>query len=119
MQLNIIPLLLTPNPYSHPQLPLNIITKLVIHWVANPGSSALATRNYFESLKSGKLGIFASSHYVIGLHGEIIQCIPDTEIAYHARSANTYSLGIENCHPECWECFKERVLFPEKLSIIF
>ena len=93
---------LTPNPYSRPRVPLKTITKLVIHWVGNPGSTALANRNYFESLKSGKKGIYASSHYIVGLEGEILLCIPHTEIAYHAKSANHYSLGIETCHPN-WE----------------
>lgn len=94
--------LLTPNPYSRPGLPLRQVKKLVIHWVANPASSALANRNYFENLKQGTRGVYASSHYIVGLGGEIIQCIPDTEQAYHAKNANTYSLGIEVCHPD-WE----------------
>lgn len=93
---------LTSNPYSRPRLPLYCITKLVIHWVANPRSSALANRNYFENLKLGKSKTYASSHYIVGLKGEVIQCIPDCERAYHAKSANTYSLGIEVCHPD-WE----------------
>ena len=36
----------------------------------------------------------------MGLDGEVIQCIPDNERAYHAKSANSYSLGIETCHPD-------------------
>lgn len=102
IQLSIQPNLLTPNSYSRPGLPLRQVKKLVIHWVANPHSSALANRNYFENLKHGTRGIYASSHYIVGLEGEIIQCIPDTEQAYHAKNANTYSLGIEVCHPD-WE----------------
>lgn len=102
IQLSIEPNLLTPNPYSRPGLPLRQVKKLVIHWVANPASSALANRNYFENLKQGTRGVYASSHYIVGLGGEIIQCIPDTEQAYHAKNANTYSLGIEVCHPD-WE----------------
>lgn len=98
MPLSIQQALLTPNIYSRPQLPLKQVKKLVIHWVANPGSSALANRNYFENLKNGTRGIYASSHYIVGLKGEIIQCIPETEVAYHAKNANTYSLGIEVCH---------------------
>lgn len=91
---------LTPNLYSRPQLPLTAIHKLVIHWVANPGSSALANRNYFENLKAGTRGIYASSHFIVGLEGKILQCIPETELAYHAKNANRYSLGIEVCHPD-------------------
>ena len=94
--------LLSYNPYSRPGLPLHQVKKLIIHWVANPATSALNNRHYFENLKHGTRGIFASAHYIVGLEGEILQCIPDTEIAYHAKNANTYSLGIEVCHPD-WE----------------
>lgn len=94
--------LLTPNPYSRPQTKLVKVTKIVVHWVGNAGSTAMSNRNYFEGLKTGKNGTYASSHYIIGLEGEVIRCIPDTEIAYHAKEANTYSIGIENCHPN-WE----------------
>lgn len=93
---------LTSNRYSRPRLPLYKVTKLVIHWVGNPKSSALANRNYFENLKSGNSKTYASSHYIVGLEGEVIQCIPDNERAYHAKSANAYALGIETCHPD-WE----------------
>nr|WP_307990657.1 peptidoglycan recognition family protein [uncultured Niameybacter sp.] len=94
--------LLTPNPYSRPSLPLRAVHKIIIHWVANPVTSALVNRNYFENLKHGTRNIYASSHYIVGLFGEIFQCIPDTELAYHAKNANTYSLGIEVCHLD-WE----------------
>lgn len=92
--------LLTPNQYSRPRIPLKQVRYLVIHWVANPGTTALANRNYFESLKIKKR--YASAHYIIGLQGEVVRCIPETEVAYHAKEANSTSLGIENCHPD-WE----------------
>ena len=92
--------LLTINPYSRPGKKIGPIKNIVIHWVGNAGSSAIANRNYFESLKDKKT--YASSHYIIGLEGEIIMCVPETEIAYHGNSANSYSIGIENCHPD-WE----------------
>lgn len=92
--------LLTINPYSRPGTKIGKIKNIVIHWVGNAGSTAIANRNYFESLKDKKA--YASSQYVIGLEGEIIQCVPETEIAYHGNSANSYSIGIENCHPD-WE----------------
>lgn len=98
--MEIIQVLLTPNLYSRPQTKLETVTNIIIHWVGNAGSTARANCNYFESLKNKK--IFASAHYIIGLEGEILQCIPETEIAYHAKEANSYSIGIENCHPD-WE----------------
>lgn len=95
--------LLTLNPYSRSGEKQNKIEYLVIHWVGNAGSSALANRNYFENLKNTHR-TYASSHYIVGLNGEIIRCIPDDEVAFHAGSysMNRKSIGIENCHPD-WE----------------
>lgn len=92
--------LLTINPYSRPGTKIGKIKNIVIHWVGNAGSSAISNRNYFEGLKDKKA--YASSHYIIGLEGEIIQCVPESEVAYHGNSANSYSIGIENCHSD-WE----------------
>lgn len=91
-------MLLTPNKYSRPQTPLKKVTKIAVHYVGNPGSSAQGNRNYFENLKTNHAA-YASSHYIIGLYGEIIQCIPENEISYATNSANSYSISIENCHP--------------------
>lgn len=96
--MNIEQRLLTPNPYSRPQKKLVKITKIAIHYVGNAGSSALANRNYFESLKDKKT-TYASSHFIVGLNGEIIQCVLETEIAYTTNEANSYSIGVECCHP--------------------
>lgn len=90
---------LTLNPYSRPGIILSRHEKIAIHYVGNPGSSALANRNYFESLKNSRK-TYASSHYIIGLAGEIIQCVPEDEIAYCTNQANDYSISIECCHPD-------------------
>lgn len=95
---------LTKNAYSRPGIKMLGVKGVVIHYVGNPGSSAEANRNYFESLKSGQKMSngqyrYASSHYIIGLKGEVIACIPEGEVAYHASSANRDHLGIEVCHP--------------------
>lgn len=77
------------------------ITKIVIHYVANAGTSAINNRNYFNNLPKNEK-IYAGAHYIVGLEGEIIRCIPDNEIAYHAGNAdvNACSIGIEVCHPD-------------------
>lgn len=100
--MNIQQMLLTPNPYSRPQTKLTTVSKIVVHWVGNAGTTAKNNRDYFEGLKVGSYKVCASSHYIIGLKGEIILCVPENEIAYHAKEANSYSIGIENCHPD-WE----------------
>jgi len=91
--------LLTPNEYSRPQIELRKIKGVVVHYIANPGSSAQANRDYFENLKDTHT-TKASSHFVIGLEGEIIQCIPSSEIAYTSNDRNIDTLSIESCHPD-------------------
>lgn len=91
-------MLLTPNKYSRPGIKLDKITKIAVHYVGNPGSTAIANRNYFENQKNG--GRYVSSHYIIGLSGEIIQCIPLDEWSYCTNEANGYSISIECCHPD-------------------
>ena len=61
------------------------VKNIVIHYVGNPGTSAKATRNYFDGLAdqdAQKEGVSSSSHFVVGLDGEVIQCIPIDEVAY-------------------------------------
>ncbi len=101
--MNIENKLLTINPYSRSGEKQDKIEKIVVHWVGNAGSSALSNRNYFESLATSHK-TYASSHYIIGLNGEIIRCIPECEVAYHSGSysMNRKSIGIEDCHSD-WE----------------
>ena len=94
--------LLTPNKYSRPQTPLEKVNGIVVHYVANPCSTALENRNYFEGLKdqTGSKTTSASSHFVIGLEGEVVQCIPLDEIAYASNNRNSDTISIECCHPD-------------------
>lgn len=91
--------LLTPNPYSRPQTALEKVNGIVIHYTANPGTTAIQNRNYFEGLKDSQK-TKASSHFVIGMEGEIVQCIPSTEIAYASNDRNSDTLSIECCHKD-------------------
>lgn len=90
---------LTINDYSRPGLALDRVDKIVVHYTGNPGTTAQANRDYFESLATNPV-TSASSHFVIGLDGEIIQCVPLNEIAFASNEANSYSLSIECCHPD-------------------
>lgn len=92
-------MLLTPNIYSRPVKALKEVKKIAIHYIGNANTSALANRNYFNNLATTHK-TFASCHYIIGLEGEIIRCIPENEIAYCTNSANSYSISIECCHPD-------------------
>ena len=91
---------LTVNPWSRPGTPLEKIDGVVIHYVGNPNTTAQANRNYFESLSSGEEGTYASSHFIVGLEGEVLQCIPLTEIAYASNIRNADTVAIEICHPD-------------------
>ena len=50
--MNIEERLLSINPYSRSGEKQNNIQYIVVHYVGNAGSSAIANRNYFESLKN-------------------------------------------------------------------
>jgi N-acetylmuramoyl-L-alanine amidase len=90
---------ITPNTYSRPQTELKRVKNIVIHYTANPGTSAENNRSYFQGLAT-KHSTYASSHYIIGIEGEIIQCIPLTEIAYASNDRNNDTISIESCHPD-------------------
>ena len=96
--MKITEMFLTPNKYSRPQIKLERVTKIAVHYVGNPNTSAAANRSYFENQKNG--GKYVSSHFIVGLDGEIIQCIPLDEWSYCTNQANGYSISIECCHPD-------------------
>lgn len=101
--------LLTLNPYSRSGEKQGAIQNIVVHWVGNANTSAIANRNYFENLKDTH-STYASSHYIVGLDGKIIRCIPDDEVAFHSGSysMNRKSIGIETCHPDWNGQFNEK-----------
>ena len=91
--------LLTVNPYSRPGTALGQVNGIVIHYTANPGTGAIQNRDYFEGLKdSGET--HASSHFIVGLDGEIVQCIPCNEVSYASNDRNDDTISIECCIPD-------------------
>lgn len=93
---------LDPNPFSRPQLALKKVHAIVVHYTANPGVDAVANRNYFNNLPKAnerkQKKTYASSHFVIGLDGTIVQCIPLEEMAYASNDRNSDTVSIECCH---------------------
>ena len=75
------------------------ITGVVIHYTANPGSTAQENRDYFNGLQDGH-DTSVSSHFVVGRWREIIQCVPTWEIAYASNERNHDTVSIECCHPD-------------------
>ena len=90
---------LTPNEYSRPGKELKEVNAIVVHYVGNPGTMAAQNRSYFENLKDTH-ATSASSHYIIGMEGEIIQCVPLNEISYASNNRNKDTIAIECCHPD-------------------
>ncbi len=74
---------------------LSDIKNIVIHYVGNPGTSAINNRNYFDKSTTS-----VSSHFVVGLEGEIIQCVPIYERSAASNNRNKDSISIEVCHPD-------------------
>lgn len=91
--------LLPVNEYSRPGLALKKVRGIVVHYTANPGTTAIQNRNYFAGLEQSHQ-TKASSHFVIGLDGEIVQCIPCNEIAYASNNRNSDTIAIECCIPD-------------------
>ena len=74
---------------------LEEVKNIVIHYVANPGTTAKQNRDYFNNDDTK-----VSSHFVVGLEGEVIQCIPLDEISSATNDRNVDTVSIEVCHPD-------------------
>jgi N-acetylmuramoyl-L-alanine amidase len=105
---------LPKNRFSRPGDRMSRVEGVVIHWVQWPGATAKRVRDYFAEGVPAE-SRYAGAHYVIGLEGEVIQMIPETEVAYHAGPSgdtlqttritlgglpNWRTVGIELCHPD-------------------
>lgn len=100
--------LLTLNEYSRPGISLTTVKGIVVHWTANPNTDARSNRNFFESRKSGEAG-YGSAHYIICLSGQVIECIPEEEMAYHVGSSLPYKNGSNQIYtPEAWQRLNTR-----------
>lgn len=121
MGIKIIKDFIRRNIFSRPGVPMNEIKGLVVHWVAGPGATAKGVRNYFDSLADQDPNDdvddrFAATQLNIGIDGEVVQCMPLTEMAYHVGARkytrralaelgaypNNCTIGVEWCHPE-WD----------------
>lgn len=71
------------------------VADIVIHYVGNPGTTARQNRNWYENPQSE-----VSSHFVVGLDGEVIQCLPLDEKSSATNWRNADTISIEVCHPD-------------------
>jgi len=125
----IIERMLPINPFSRPGRKLVSVKGIVVHWVAWPGASGQRIYEYFKSLadqnKDAPGTRYASTHFTVGLEGEILRHLPDDEIAYHVGAhkyvdgilerfnttwPNNCLLGIEMCHHDKSGKFNEKTL---------
>lgn len=87
------------NEYSRPGDPVPQVNGVVVHYVGNPGTTAEQNRSYFANLAQTH-ETWASSHFVVGIDGTIVQCVPLNEIAYCSNNRNADTISIECCHPD-------------------
>ena len=81
--------------HNRPYTKRTVTDAIAMHWVANPGTSAMANRNYFQNTTTE-----VSSNFIIGLVGEIVRCIPEDEVSWCTNQANSHTVSIECCHPD-------------------
>lgn len=97
--------LLSEDSNSRSKIRLEFVKNIVIHYVANPGSTAMDNRNYFAADST-----VVNSHFIVGLDGEIIQCVPLNEQAVASNRKNKDSISIEVCHPDESGEFNEKTM---------
>ncbi len=74
---------------------LEDIKNIVIHYVGNPNTTAKNNRDYFDNPTTK-----VSSHFIVGLDGEIIQCVPIYERSAASNNRNKDTISVETCHPD-------------------
>lgn len=82
------------NP-SRTGLPLDGINNIVVHYVGNPQTTAQQNRDYYNHQDSD-----VCSHFVVGIDGEIIMCVPLAERSSASNDRNHDTISIEVCHPD-------------------
>ena len=76
-------------------LKLVAVKNIVVHYVGNPDTTAKQNRDYFAQPTTT-----VNSHFIIGLDGEVIQCVPLYERSCATNHRNKDTISIEVCHPD-------------------
>ncbi len=82
------------NP-SRTGLRLDGVNNIVVHYVGNPGTTAQQNRDFYNHEDSD-----VCSHFVVGIDGEIINCVPLIERSSASNHRNHDTISIEVCHPD-------------------
>ena len=88
---------LSIHPNSRSGDKLKSVKNIVVHYVANKGTTADQNWRNFENNKPG-----TSAHFIIDLDGSILQCMPLDEVAWAigTTEGNYTTISIECCHPD-------------------
>lgn len=81
---------------------LEDINDIVIHYVGNPDTTAQQNHDYYAQADTS-----VSSHFLVGLEGEIIQCVPLNEKSSASNHRNRDTISIEVCHPDATGAFNQ------------
>ena len=82
---------------------LSGVNDIVIHYVGNPGTTAQQNHDFFDQPDTT-----VSAHFLVGLDGEIIQCIPLDEVSSASNERNGDTISIEVCHPDAPGQFNQK-----------
>lgn len=80
---------------GRPGRDLGQVKDIAIHYVGNPGTTAQQNHDFFDQPTTQ-----VSAHFLVGLDGEVIQCLPMDEMSYATNDRNGDTISIEVCHPE-------------------
>lgn len=83
------------NENARYRIPIEHVNDIVIHNTGNPGTTAQNNRDYFNEPATE-----VCSHFVIGMDGEIIQCLPLNEKSSASNNRNFDTISIEVCHAD-------------------
>ena len=84
-----------PIGLSRKGIELDTVSNIVIHYVGNPNTTAQQNHDYFSNPTTT-----VNSHFIVGLDGEIIQCVPIYERSAASNHRNKDTISIEVCHPD-------------------
>ena len=74
---------------------LEAVHDIVVHYVGNPGTTAQQNRDFYNGWDSD-----VCSHFLVGMEGEVILCIPLDEKSAASNHRNRDTISVEVCHPD-------------------
>ena len=93
--------LIPKNKYNRPGTK-STPKRICVHYTGDCGATAAQLAKYWQNVAAGvfkdKPWSWTSAQYIVGLDGEVIRCIPDSEIAYAAANQNADTIHIEVCY---------------------